>query len=289
MSPVCSQKHRTVAGRPGQTGFVARDAQLLMTWPFFSLSKSPRVQPIDLKLGARTIWVEAGDRHGMATIWDADILIWIISNLVAARKDGRTCSSCIHLCPHQLLLFARRGTGRSSYSRLKAALHRLATTRTTITGILPEPVSPHPGMPFAWIRNWEEQIDKQGRSHGIALEIADLLYEIAVDPRNLLTIDPRYFSLTGGLERWLYRMVRKHGGRQPAGWCFELRHLHRKSGSRSTFQRFAFDIRALVQRQSLPGYRLSLENGRADQKLRFWPSACLASPPPFPRQTVDKL
>ena len=34
----------------------------------------------------------------------------------------------------------------------------------------------------------------------------------------VLTIDPAYFALTGGLERWLYRLVRKHGGKQKNGW-----------------------------------------------------------------------
>lgn len=268
---------------------VPRDAQLLMSWPFFSLSKAPRLQPIDLKLGGKAIWVEPGDQHGMAAIWDADILIWIVSQLTVARKGGRAFCPSLLLSPHQLLEFAHRGTGQASYARFKAALHRLATTRTTIAGLLPEPASLHAEKPFAWIRHWEQQVDRQGRSHGIVLEIAQPLLEIAADPRHLLTIDPGYFNLTGGIERWLYRMVRKHGGHQPGGWCFELRHLHRKSGSLSGFKRFAFDIRTLVQRQSLPGYTLSLEDSSSGQKLHFWPSIRSASPLPRSRLVVDKL
>jgi hypothetical protein len=34
---------------------------------------------------------------------------------------------------------------------------------------------------------------------------------------------------TGGLKRWLYRLVRKHAGRQRGGWRFDFRHLHVKS------------------------------------------------------------
>ena len=71
----------------------------------------------------------------------------------------------------------------------------------------------------------------------------------------MLTIDRAYFDLTGGLERWLYRLVRKHGGRQQHGWSFELPHLHAKSGSLSPLKRFAFELRAIVRRQPLPGYR----------------------------------
>jgi plasmid replication initiation protein len=70
----------------------------------------------------------------------------------------------------------------------------------------------------------------------------------------VLTIDRAYFDLTGGLERWLYRLVRKHGGRQRFGWRFDFRHLHQKSGSLSPFKRFAFELRDIIRRQPLPGY-----------------------------------
>ena len=71
----------------------------------------------------------------------------------------------------------------------------------------------------------------------------------------MLTIDRAYFDLTGGLERWLYRLVRKHGGRQEGGWSFDLKHLHAKSGSLSPLKHFAYDLREIVRRQTLPGYR----------------------------------
>ena len=63
----------------------ARDAQDLMAWPFFSLAKSRRTAPIDFRMGATWISVEAVPEHGMATIWDADVLIWAASQLVGAR------------------------------------------------------------------------------------------------------------------------------------------------------------------------------------------------------------
>jgi plasmid replication initiation protein len=75
----------------------------------------------------------------------------------------------------------------------------------------------------------------------------------------VLTIDRAYFDLTGGLERWLYRIVRKHGGQQRGGWRFDFRHLHAKSASLSPFRRFAFELREIVRRQPLPGYRLAVE------------------------------
>jgi|SRR5262245_53213949 len=65
-----------------------RDAQDLMAYPFFSLSKSHWVTPIDYRMGEVPIRVEATAEHGMATIWDADVLIWAASQLVEARHKG---------------------------------------------------------------------------------------------------------------------------------------------------------------------------------------------------------
>ena len=100
----------------------ARDAQDLMAWPFFSLAKAKRVRPIDFTMGSVSILVEATAEHGMATIWDADILIWIASQIVEARDAGRATSRLIAARPHEILAFTRRGTGKASYERLKAAL-----------------------------------------------------------------------------------------------------------------------------------------------------------------------
>jgi plasmid replication initiation protein len=65
-----------------------RDAQDLTVYPFFSLAKSKRVVPIDFRAGKITIRVEAVPEHGMATIWDADVLIWAASQIVEARDGG---------------------------------------------------------------------------------------------------------------------------------------------------------------------------------------------------------
>lgn len=100
----------------------------------------------------------------------------------------------------------------------------------------------------------------------------DWFYRAVLDDALILTIDRAYFDLTGGLDRWLYRLVRKHGGRQKAGWRFEFRHLHIKSGSLSPYKRFAFELRDIIRRQPLPGYRLALEiEARGRRLLAFEP------------------
>ena len=111
---------------------------------------------------------------------------------------------------------------------------------------------------FSWINEWKEKADAHGRPLGIELIVPDWFYAAVLDDALVLTIDRAYFDLTGGLERWLYRLVRKHGGRQAHGWSFDFAHLHAKSGSLSPLKHFAYDLRDIVRRQPLPGYHLTI-------------------------------
>lgn len=247
----------------------ARDAQDLMSWPFFSLAKSRRTTPIDFCMGDVSIRVEATAEHGMATIWDADVLIWAGSQIVDARDRGLSTSRFMSATPYEILTFVGRTDSGLNYDRLKAALDRLQST--TIVTSIRQP-SERRRHRFSWIAEWKERLDAQGRSLGIELILPDWFYAGVLDDALVLTIDRDYFGLTGGLERWLYRLVRKHGGRQKWGWSFDVPHLHLKSGSLSPLRRFRFELRAIVQRQPLPGYRLDLvDDPDGRQRLTFQP------------------
>jgi plasmid replication initiation protein len=232
-----------------------RDAQDLMAYPFFSLAKTPRTTPIDFRMNEIAIRVEAVPEHGMATIWDADVLIWAASQIVEARDAGLRTSRLMAATPREILTFTGRGTGARDYHRLKAALDRLQST-TVATSV--RQTSERRLHRFSWINEWTQRTDAHGQADGIDLILPDWFYRGVLDDALVLTIDPAYFDLTGGLERWLYRLVRKHGGQQRGGWRFDFRHLHAKSASLSPFRRFAFELRDLARRQPLPGYRLAV-------------------------------
>ena len=56
-------------------------------------------------------------------------------------------------------------------------------------------------------------MDEDGKqSRGMSLTLSDWFYEGLLMDGGLLSIDPMYFSITGGRERWLYRVARKHAG-----------------------------------------------------------------------------
>jgi plasmid replication initiation protein len=248
----------------------ARDAQDLMAYPFFSLAKSRRVVPIDFRAGKIAIRVEAVPEHGMATIWDADVLIWAASQIVEARDSGLKTSRLMATTPYEILTFVGRGTSARDYDRLKAALDRLQSTSVMTSIRQPAERRRHR---FSWINEWKETADVHGRPRGLELILPDWFYGGVLDDALVLTIDRAYFDLTGGLERWLYRVVRKHAGHQQGGWSFDLVHLHAKSGSLSPLKHFAYDLREIVRRQAMPGYRLFIRPGpRGAERLVFLPT-----------------
>lgn len=256
--------------------FAPRDAQDLMAYPFFSLSKSHRIAPIDFNAGAVSIRVEAVPDHGMATIWDADILIWAASQIVEARDAGLRTSRLMMATPYEILTFIGRGTSLRDYRRLKAALDRLQST--TISTTLRQTAEGRRHR-FSWINEWQERTNRNGRPDGVEMIVPDWFYRAVLDDALILTIDRAYFDMTGGLDRWLYRLVRKHGGRQKDGWRFDFRHLYQKSGSLSPFKRFAFELRDIIRRQPLPGYTLFAEvetGGR--MLLAFEPAPACGKP-----------
>lgn len=242
-----------------------RDQRDLMERPFFSLMKGKRLVPILYEAGDVKVEVHAMPEHGMATIWDADVLIWAASQLVEAQNLGYPTSRFLRFTPYQLLTATGRQTGARDYKLLRAALARLQSTVIATSIRNGEQWRRHQ---FSWINEWGECGPKNGRSEGMEIVLPDWFYRSVMDRSLVLAIDPAYFQLTGGIERWLYRIARKHAGHQPGGWMFEIAHLHEKSGSLAQLPGFAFEIRQIAARQPLPGYRLQIE--RDERRRREW-------------------
>jgi plasmid replication initiation protein len=245
-----------------------RDQRDLMERPFFSLAKAKRTAPILYEAAGARVEVFGMPEHGMATIWDADVLIWAASQIVDAENQGLTTSRFLRFTPYQLLKAVGRATGAREYKLLKGALTRLQSTAicTTIRN------GEHwRRSQFSWINEWEECVTRDGRVEGMEFVLPEWFYRGVVDRSLVLAIDPAYFRLTGGVERWLYRVARKHAGRQKQGWTFDIPHLHQKSGSLARLRDFAIDIRLIVCRQSLPGYRLRIEHEGRRELLHILP------------------
>jgi plasmid replication initiation protein len=270
-----------------------RDQRDTMERPFFSLAKKPRFAPIEYRVGDAWVEVSANPKFGIATIWDADILIWAATQITEAHDRGIASSRVIHFHPHGLLKAIRRPTGGEHYRRMRAALERLTHTAVR-TSIRAE--GKKKAASFHWLESWTENIDERtGETTGMTMTLPEWLFEGIVMKGGVLTIHEDYFLLTGGIERWLYRVARKHAGQQEQGWQFTMRQLYEKSGSTSRFSDFAIDVRKVIEADSLPEYTAMMhKNEEGDEVVHFLRRALLSvddpryETPRHPRRRVGR-
>ncbi len=199
-----------------------------------------------------------------------DVLIWAASQIVEARDAGLRPSRLMGATPYEILNFIGRGVSLRDYDRLKAALDRLQST--TVATSIRQPTERRMHR-FSWINEWKERADGTGRPQGIELILPDWFYAGVMVDALVLTIDRAYFDLTGGLERWLYRLVRKHGGGTRSSAGARLRPSPRQVRFALSLKHFAYDLRDIVRRQALPGYRLTIEQpASGPERLSFAPT-----------------
>jgi plasmid replication initiation protein len=116
--------------------------------------------------------VTANEKHGMATIWDADVLIWAASQITEVLSKGMKTSRFFRLSAYDLLTFIRRGTSGRDYERLKDAFRRLQSTSVE-TSIRQGKRKEH--HQFSWLNEWKEITDEQDRSLGLEFVLPDWL------------------------------------------------------------------------------------------------------------------
>ena len=233
-----------------------------MERPFFSLAKSKRVKPIEYRSPDSKVWVHvsANPLYGMATIWDADILIFFTSVVSDMRRRGiNDIPQTLHFMPYDLLkVIGRQTTGRA-YQLLTQSLDRLQST--TVKTNIRAPNNRREAT-FSWIDSWEHRVDpKTERTRGMSVTLAKWFHEGLQMDGGVLAIDRAYFDISGGRERWLYRVARKHaGGAGEGGFAISFPTLFEKSGAEGPYRRFKFELLALARTDNLPGYALNVEN-----------------------------
>lgn len=240
-----------------------KDQRELMERPFFSLSKRKRLKPIEYASPDGDVWVHVSGhpRFGLATIWDADILIWATSHLNQLRQSGANdIPRTLRTTSYDLLRAIRRDTGGKGYKELQAALERLQSTVIETSIRAPKR---NKRAQFGWLDEWTLETDPAtGASRGLTLTLSNWVYEGLLAERSLLTLHPDYFALAGGLERAVYRIARKHAGDQPDGWVCRLHVLHEKTGSESPLKQFTYLMKRMAAANNLPDYDLALTTTR---------------------------
>ncbi|MEJ1298482.1 MAG: replication initiator protein A [Candidatus Sedimenticola sp. (ex Thyasira tokunagai)] len=230
-----------------------------MEHPMFSLSTKPdhRIRRYEHNGNSITI---APSAHGLATIWDKDVLIYCISQVVEAMNRGRQdVGRTVWITAHDLLVATNRGVGGEHYKRLQSALERLQGTSIT-TDIETNGTRIKRG--FSLIDSWAivERSSTDERMVAVEISLSEWLYN-AIQGNEVLTITRDYFRLRKGLERRLYELARKHCGKQPS-WKIGLELLHKKSGSSGALKEFRRKIKGISKSDHLPDYKIVYYEGK---------------------------
>lgn len=235
---------------------VLKDVMPQMEHPFYSLSKKPETSIRRYEHNGQWLQVTPSVK-GLATIYDKDILIYCISQIMAKLKNGEQVSKRVRINTRDLLIFTNRGTAGKDYIALQEALERIRGT-TISTNIR---------------TGDEEQTDTFGlidsssirRKHGLdgrllscEITLSDWVFN-AIRHNEVLTLHRDYFRLRKPIERRIYELARKHCGQQTS-WKVSLEVLLKKSGSKSLDKEFRRAVRVLAQSDHLPDYHVTFDS-----------------------------
>jgi plasmid replication initiation protein len=250
------------------------DVNLMDVAPF-ALGKNARAGVITYELKDSLITVEGGAEVGLATVFDYDIFLNMVSFLAEEVRRFRVEESkglrpslppkVYRPSAAHILKFSRRSSGGRQYEEIEAALRRLAKTSITITNLSGgkrRQVDTRPliGEYTVISRTNSGKIDQ------IEIRIPDWVYlsVVRVDKiLPLLTLNPDYFLISSGLGRIIYRLARKAAGKTEA--FYTARELHKRSGSPQEFRFFLRDLKEFVTRTQafpMPDYDLRLGQGK---------------------------
>jgi plasmid replication initiation protein len=232
-----------------------------MEHPIFSLSTKPDRRIRRYEHNGNYVEIQPS-ALGLATIHDRDVLIYCISQLMAALNAGRNVSQVVRLKAYDLLTATNRPTAGSGYEGLKAALERLGGTRISTNLV----TGGHEVFEnFGLIEKSKiVRETRDGRMQEVEVKLSDWVFN-AIREKEVLTLHRGYFRLRKPIERRLYELARKHCGKKDE-WSISLELLQKKCGSNSTlkeFRRLVGRIAKLDQsHHHLPDYSIATSDDR---------------------------
>jgi len=229
-----------------------------MQHPVFSLSTKPDMRPRRYEIGED--WLEVRpSHHGLATVHDRDVLIYCISQCMAAVNEGRQVHRKMRFKAYDLLVATNRQTSGRGYELLKDAMRRLQGTQIE-TNIR------QGGKEYFKVFGLIDSAEivketREGRMLEVEVTLSDWVFD-AIENNHVLTLHRQYFQLRKPLERRLYELARKHCGQQPR-WKIGLEKLRDKCGSGSTLKEFRRLIGKIIeddqQHDYLPEYAFVID------------------------------
>lgn len=251
-----------------------------MEHPVFTLSTKPDFKARRYQRGENFIEVSPS-RYGLATVHDRDILIYCISQCMAALNEGRKVTRALRFKAHDLLVATNRQTSGEGYRLLKDALRRLQGTQIE-TNIR------QGGKEYYKVFGLIESAEivretRDGRMLDVEISLSDWVFD-AIENNHVLSLSRQYFFLRKPLERRLYDLARKHCGSQ-SQWKCGLELLRDKCGSNSTLKEFRRLLMKIIQddqtHDHMPEYWMDIDEDtvifrpKTEQAVIAVPAHCL--------------
>lgn len=246
---------------------VPKDDTASMEHPLFSLATKPDHRHLHYQSGDNSLSIIPSG-HGLPTIFDKDILIFCISQLMHRKNRGEPIGKRVRFSAHELLVATNRLTGGVEYKRLEQAFIRLGGTqfKTDITTGGKREV-----RLFSLVESGSGFVfkdDNRMRLDYCEVILSDWVMR-AIEASDVVTISKNYFRLRRPLERRLYEIARKHCGSQPR-WQIGLSKLQEKTGSNAPLKKFRLNLRQIITDDHTPFYRIELTK---DDLVIFRPRA----------------
>ena len=253
-----------------------RDNRTVMDVAVFRLSKSNKRagEMIRYELPDGFVEVTAGP-YGMASVWDYDIVLMMVSHLTEAMnryRDGKGEKPGRTFKPHvsDILKFARRGDGSRQVEEVEKALDRLkGTTIKTVRERTGEDGRKMREVEAEGLISRYSVLARTdtGRVNAVEIEAPVWIYQEIVEGKqpDVLTVHPDYFLIEPGIGRFVYRLARRAAGKGVAKWSFQT--IYERSGSTGTFSKFRENLRKIIRANDLPEYSLREEPGQSGPQL----------------------
>lgn len=225
-----------------------------MEHPVFSLSTKPDMRPRRYEHGDNWIQISPSP-YGLATVHDRDVLVYCISQCMAALNEGRKISKKMRFTAYDMLVTTNRQTSGRGYELLKDALRRLQGTQI-------ETNLRQGGKEYFKVFGLIDSAEivretRDGRMLDVEITLSDWVFD-AIENNRVLTLSRDYFFLRKPLERRLYELARKHCGNQKE-WRIGLSTMRKKCGSGSTIKEFKRLVGKIIEDDNqyghMPDYR----------------------------------
>ena len=249
-----------------------KDDLNLMDIAPFALAKTAAGGVLRYELKDCVLTIEGGADTGLATAYDYDIFINMVSHLAAEVRDYRMAerkglrpslpAQTYRPAASELLKFCRRELGGKQYLDLERALDRLQATRIKITNLNGGKRRETEAFPLIG-RYKVVSRTKQDRIDQVEIDIPTWVFEGVVRPDgkpSILTLNPDYFLITRPLAKFIYRLARKAAGAGEAYYTIE--DIRYRSGSRLPPGKFRKAVEEIVnssKKDPLPDYNLELQ------------------------------